>query len=101
MWEDRRGEGLDSGLSHGGHTWSSLGDELTCCRVRRLITQRQIFNGYMKSTSWKYDNGHQHKFCMCAYFEPKKSTEPLKTLRNSSLSFNEMLVSSPFSFGKC
>lgn len=51
MWEDRRGEGLDSGLSHGGHSWSSLRDELTCCRIRSLVTQRETCKSYMKSTT--------------------------------------------------
>jgi len=51
MWEERRGEGLDRGLNHSGHTWSSLRDELTCCRVRSLVPQKKQAKVYIKSTT--------------------------------------------------
>lgn len=40
MWKERGGEGLDSRLSHRGHTRSSLWDEFTCCRVWSLVAQK-------------------------------------------------------------
>lgn len=41
MWAKRQGESLDIGLSHSGHAWSSLWDELTCCWVRSLVAHRE------------------------------------------------------------
>lgn len=37
MWKQRGGEGLDGRLSHRGHTWSSLRDEFSRCRVWSLV----------------------------------------------------------------
>lgn len=46
MWKKGRGEGLDSRLGHGGHTWSSLGDEFTCCWVWSLETQQERWRAH-------------------------------------------------------